>query len=112
MPKKRSKKGFIYIISNSAFPNYYKIGITTNIKSRLRTYQTSSPYRNYKIEYYVEHEDCYNAEQLIHSDMERFATRWRKEWFECSNLQIIKDHLDMSRFPDENPVFLKNKDYL
>ncbi len=48
MGEKRQKEGYIYVISNINFPNYYKIGVTEDIKSRLRTYQTSSPLRNYK----------------------------------------------------------------
>jgi len=66
MGEKRQKEGYIYVISNINFPNYYKIGVTEDIKSRLRTYQTSSPLRNYKIEYYIHHPDCYNAEKEIH----------------------------------------------
>ena len=66
MGEKRQKSGYIYVISNSNFPSYYKIGVTEDIKSRLRTYQTSSPLRNYKIEYFIEHPDCYGAEKEIH----------------------------------------------
>lgn len=40
MGQKREKEGYIYVISNSNFPNYYKIGVTEDIKARLRTYQT------------------------------------------------------------------------
>ena len=54
MNKNRNKEGYIYIISNTNFPNYYKIGVTEDIKSRLRTYQTSSPLRNYKVEYNIQ----------------------------------------------------------
>ena len=41
MGEKRQKDGYIYVISNINFPNYYKIGVTEDIKSRLRTYQTA-----------------------------------------------------------------------
>ncbi len=58
-------EGYIYIITNKSFPGWVKIGVTEDIKSRLRTYQTSSPLRNYKIEYYIHHPDCYGAEKDI-----------------------------------------------
>lgn len=84
MGKQRSKEGFIYIISNSNYPDYYKIGVTTNISSRLRTYQTGSPHRNFKIEYYIFHPDCYEAEQRIKQMMHYFATDIKNEWYKVS----------------------------
>ena len=83
----------MYIISNDAFKGYYKIGITKNIKSRLRTYQTSSPHRNYKVEHYIFHEDCRAAEKQIHEAMHYFALSKRNEWFEI-DLEIAKARLD------------------
>ena len=99
----RVKEGYIYIISNSNFPHYYKIGVTQNIESRLRTYQTSSPFRDYKVEYYIHHPDCYKAEKQIQEKMHYFATDRKKEWFRCS-LELIKNRLDESLEPEENPL--------
>ena len=101
MNKNRNKEGYIYIISNTNFPNYYKIGVTEDIKSRLRTYQTSSPLRNYKIEYYVQHPDCYEAEKAIHESLKPFALSKKNEWVEINNLQIVIDRLDESLQPRE-----------
>ena len=96
MGEKRQKDGYIYVISNINFPNYYKIGVTEDIKSRLRTYQTSSPLRNYKIEYYIHHSDCYNAEKDIHEQIKHFARSQKNEWFEIGSLQMVIDRLDES----------------
>jgi len=85
--------GYVYIISNNAFKGYYKIGITKDIKKRLRTYQTSSPHRNYKVEHYIFHEDCKAAEKQIHEAMHYFALSKRNEWFEI-DLSIAKVRLD------------------
>lgn len=93
MSKKRQKEGFIYIISNSEFPNYYKIGVTSDIENRLRTYQTSSPHRNYKLEYYIHHPDCYLAEQKIRENMRFFAQEIKNEWYKV-DLSIAKCRLD------------------
>jgi hypothetical protein len=62
----------------------------------LCTYQTSSPLRNYKIEYYIYHPDCYNAEKDIHEQMKYFARSQKNEWFEIGSLQMVIDRLDES----------------
>jgi hypothetical protein len=95
-------RGYIYIITNKSFPGWIKIGVTEDIKSRLRTYQTSSPLRNYKIEYYIEHPDCYSAEKDIHKQMNHFARNKKNEWFEISSLQVGIDRLDESVQPKGN----------
>lgn len=46
------KEGLIYVISNPAWPNVYKIGMTTDLNKRLSSYQTYDPYRQYKVESY------------------------------------------------------------
>jgi predicted GIY-YIG superfamily endonuclease len=101
MSKQRSKEGFVYIISNKAFPDFYKIGVTNDIKSRLRTYQTSAPYRDFKIEYYIKHPDCYKAEQDIKEMMQHFALEIKNEWFRV-NLNIAKTRLDETLQPEES----------
>jgi predicted GIY-YIG superfamily endonuclease len=93
--------GYIYIITNKSFPGWVKIGVTEDIKSRLRTYQTSSPLRNYKIEYYIYHPDCYSAEKDIHEQMKYFARSQKNEWFEIGNLQMVIDRVDESLQPKE-----------
>lgn len=39
----RKTKGYIYLIFDSAFPTYIKIGYTTNYKTRLRQYNQCRP---------------------------------------------------------------------
>lgn len=46
------KAGMVYIVSNPAFPDHVKIGMTVDIKKRLSSYQTCDPYRRYKIDHY------------------------------------------------------------
>ena len=77
------KGGYLYIITNVAFPGFVKVGVTEDIKSRLHVYQTSDPKRSYKIEYYVFHPDCYSAEKKIKEMMHRFAKSIKNEWYEC-----------------------------
>lgn len=104
MAIKRQKDGYVYIISNSNFPNYYKVGVTKDIESRLRTYQTSSPHRDYKVEHYIYHPDCYSAEVKIREKMKYFATDIKNEWFRV-DLTFAKQRLDETLEPEENILF-------
>lgn len=85
--------GFIYIISNPSFPTFYKVGVTENIKDRLKAYQTCDPRRSYKVEYYIEHSDPYKAEKEIKEMLHYFATQQRNEWYQI-DLSILKVRLD------------------
>lgn len=51
-PIERTESGIVYVISNPAFPNYYKIGMTQNLERRLAEYQTYDPLRRYVVERY------------------------------------------------------------
>jgi len=83
------KAGYVYIVSNNNFPGFYKVGATENISIRLKNYQTSSPYRNYKIEYYIEHADIYMAEKRIKETIGPFALSIKHEWYEISLPMLI-----------------------
>jgi hypothetical protein len=88
-----SDGGYIYIITNPAHKNWVKVGITEDIKSRLRSYQTSDPNRNYKVEHYIWHPNYKKAEKDIKNMMHYFAKRIRNEWFEV-DLSVAKCRLD------------------
>jgi predicted GIY-YIG superfamily endonuclease len=79
------KSGYLYIVINKAFPGFVKVGVTENIESRLRTYQTSDPKRGYKMEFYIFHPNCYEAEKRIKDMMKYFSTDTiqQGEWFKC-----------------------------
>ena len=78
------KSGYLYIISNPAHVGWLKIGITDDINDRLHVYQTGDPKRSYKVEFYINHPDCYKAEKKIKEMMHYFAKAQRNEWFEIS----------------------------
>ncbi len=48
------EKKFVYVISHPNFPDEYKVGIASNWKSCLNSYQTSDPERQYKLEFKIE----------------------------------------------------------
>lgn len=87
------KNGYLYIISNSAWPGWIKVGVTQNLKNRLHTYQTGSPHRNYKIEYSIYHPDYLIAEKKIRNMLEPFAKSIKNEWYEV-DLSMGKHRID------------------
>lgn len=46
------KAGMVYIISNPAYPDHFKIGMTIDLKKRLASFQTYDPFRRFKVEHY------------------------------------------------------------
>lgn len=61
----KPKCGIVYVISNPAFPGMYKVGMTRDLEKRLQQYQTSDPYRQYKVEHYKFVEDARKEEKEI-----------------------------------------------
>lgn len=77
--------GYIYILSNPAWPEKIKIGVTIDVPSRLSTYQTSSPYRDYKIEKFSLVKAPYEVERRILSVTDSVG-----EWVDKSQLEVVR----------------------
>lgn len=93
MKKLSEKPGYLYIITNSAFDGWVKIGTTWNLADRLRTYQTGDPFRGYVLQYSLFHPRFREAEIKIKEVMKRFASDIKNEWYQ-TNLQFAKSRLD------------------
>lgn len=89
------KGGYLYIVTNEAFPGFVKVGCTEDLDARLRSYQTSDPRRGYKMVFNVPHPDCLVAEKRIKEAMKPFAKSIKNEWFE------IATHMAISRLEEE-----------
>lgn len=46
------KEGIVYFIENPAWPGLIKVGMTIDLDKRLSSYQTYSPYRDFKVKHY------------------------------------------------------------
>ncbi len=79
---------YVYVISNSAYPNEYKVGVALNLKQRLNAYQTSDPNRGYDDEYSVLTPYYRELEKHIHNTFEN-----KHEWVRA-DLQDIKDEIN------------------
>lgn len=91
---KEIKAGHIYLISNPAYPLHLKIGVSYDCHTRLRNYQTYSPYRDFKLEKYDFVIDKFKTEKLILAHP--LIIREQGEWVLVNNAKIIFD--DMSKY--------------
>ncbi len=81
------KRGFVYVITHPAFPDYVKIGRAFDPKSRLKGYQTGCPHRGYELYAAIYFEDCHWAEREIHARLdEDFRNGALGEWYYISPL--------------------------
>ena len=92
MAEEGVQAGYVYVITNKAWPEWVKIGRAIDAKDRLRSYQTSSPLRDYWIIHSVHFDDVNAAERKAHLIAARItSTPWNKhdngEWFKLTEQQ-------------------------
>ncbi|MBP5430608.1 MAG: GIY-YIG nuclease family protein [Elusimicrobiaceae bacterium] len=75
------EKGFIYVFTNDAMPEYIKIGITTNIKNRLRELDTTGIPVPFRCHYAIQVEDYKTRERLLHAAFADHRVRDNREFF-------------------------------
>jgi len=85
----KSKEGYVYAISNAAWPEWIKIGKAVDADDRLNSYQTSSPMRDYKLIHSVYFDDRNVAELKAHAIAQGMAPR-KNEWFKMTEEQALE----------------------
>lgn len=83
LPKQSPRSdGYIYVITNAAWEGYVKVGRAVDPFDRLRSLQTSDPYRQFVLEDFVYVADRKASEAIVHNKL----AQWRVagEWFFCS----------------------------
>jgi len=89
------KEGYVYAITNPAWPDWIKIGKAIDAEDRLGSYQTSSPMRDYKLIHSIYFDDRSAAEKKAHILAALKTTHpWNKhdngEWFKLTKEQAIE----------------------
>ena len=87
---------YVYIISNPQYEGEYKVGIASNVKNRLNSYQTADPERKYKLEYAHLTPYFREIEAYIH---EKYKNK--HEWVKGNVEDIKKDIEHHSSKPTE-----------
>ena len=96
----RNSQGQIYIISNPNFEGWVKVGMAVDAEDRLKKYQTSSPFRDYVLNYKFDTNDRRAAELAAHDALHaRFESSG--EWFKCSPLQAWSIIANVIRHSDQ-----------
>jgi hypothetical protein len=72
-------RGFVYVITNPAWDDYCKIGRAFDPESRLKGYQTSSPFRDYELYGARYFDNAAQAEMEMHMRLAKY--REEGEWF-------------------------------
>ena len=62
-----SVEGQVYVVVNPNFPEWVKVGMAIDAEDRLNNYQTSSPFRDYVLNYKCDVSDRRSAESEAHS---------------------------------------------
>lgn len=93
------KEGYVYVITNKAWPDWVKIGMAIDAEDRLSGYQTSSPHRDYILEHSVHSNDRRKSEQEAHTRAAKLAIEVNGEWFKLTVQHAIEvlDNLDEYR---------------
>jgi hypothetical protein len=87
----KSNEGFVYIVTNTVWDGYVKIGRAIDPVSRVTHFNTYDPMRQFKLRYVKYFIDCKDAERTIHSVL--LSNRVRGEWFNVS-ISIARNCLD------------------
>lgn len=83
-------QGEVYIIINTAWPDWVKVGKAVSSSDRLNGYQTSSPFRDYEIVATLATDNRHNKEREMHKIFEHFSEERKGEWFKINKLTAIK----------------------
>ena len=92
-----AKDGYVYIISNPLWCGWYKIGMAIDAEDRLNSYQTSSPFRDYVLDYSKYFSNRRNAEAIAHRNIGKVAEIVKGEWFyvyKKTAIDIIEEIVD------------------
>jgi predicted GIY-YIG superfamily endonuclease len=90
----KDNRGYIYILFNKHFKNWYKIGRTKNLDKRLQTYNTGAPLRDYEFIFSIKVSNM-GIEQEIHTKLIGLNYLNRNEWFKGNIKEIQKLILEL-----------------
>lgn len=98
MLNKKPRKGFVYCITNPSFKGWVKLGKAIDTEKRLSSFNGSTPYRNFKLEYKKEFKNYTRAEYFLLSKLNQASEEQSSEWFKIDLTKakkIIDNHKDV-----------------
>lgn len=97
VPTYKETRGYMYVVFDSIFPDYIKVGRTIDCKKRLQGYNSDKPYPTAKMLYVSKLFDNVNdVERKILEYLydNTSPTTLSKEWFQFEHKQLIIDILE------------------
>jgi hypothetical protein len=91
---KKTKAGQVYIVVNKAWKGWVKIGSSIDAEDRCNGYQTSSPFRDYKLKFKKDFKNRRLAESKAHKVCKKKAEDFNSEWFKLpikTAIEIIEN---------------------
>ena len=88
-------EGYVYAITNPAFPGWVKVGQSHEPDRRLASYWTADPYRDYQMPFRKRFQDRKNAEKKVHDALKNITSDWNGEWFRL-NLETVMETIIQS----------------
>ena len=100
--EKNDNFGYIYVLSNKAYPNIYKIGSTyNNVDARAEELTGTGHLMPFKVESQIKIKSAEYYEKKIHSILSSYRVKQNREFFEL-DLDKIKSCLnDLSKITDK-----------
>ncbi len=83
-------EGDVYVIVNSAWPEWVKVGKASIAQDRLNGYQTSSPFRDYSILITRSCDNRHKREVEMHKLFEKHASERKGEWFHIDKDKAVE----------------------
>ena len=81
--------GHVYAVTNPAWPEWVKIGMTIDIHARIDAYQTYSPNKDYHVAESVEVSNRRYSENLAHRRASDRSTGFSGEWFKVPLTEVV-----------------------
>ena len=91
------RRGWIYIVTDSAFPDHVKIGRTSDMTKRMTNYNEGKPFPSTRVHCMSDKFD--NVIQVEKKILEYLykiiePTTFRKEWFEIKHLNLLVEVIE------------------
>jgi hypothetical protein len=77
----RARSGYVYVVTNPAWPGRVKIGRTGDYERRLAGYQTACPNRDFEMPFKLFTKDCIVLETSVHALLTAGLCHPKGEWF-------------------------------
>ena len=105
-------KKLLFCITNPSFEGWVKVGKAVDVERRLSSFNGSSPYRNYKIKYFREFDNCSRAEYFLLNKLGSISDEQSSEWFKIDldkAIDVIKNHEDVNINKENVATFMTPK---